>query len=232
MKEKCPWLRDKLLVVSFVVCIITGVASNILGLCVETNIYGQIILVIIFLIFITSIFFSMYAIYTIDIRSLIKMLNEIEGVKSLSLIYPKDLIKSILLNHDSELKLDNNDFYNKTLNAINRLDKESILFALTRIKLYRNPMTLKDTVISIAGISITYLTFLFSGHKLTLITLFLFYGVVFLTWYFSNRKKIYICEVLEIFLTQRLSDLEANVALKENRKICRKYPSNKRLHRS
>lgn len=134
------------------------------------------------------------------------------------------MILSFLTN--TRVVNDNERFFNLVHASVQKLNRKEALFALVRIKNYKDPMYLRDTVITliifILGLfKIDYYVTLFSKFWVFII----FYGMVSLSWYFTHRKKIYMRNVLEDFLADRISQFEKNESI--NRNSSRKYLSAK-----
>lgn len=162
----------------------------------------------IILVMLLSFFVIMFALYTIDCRALEREFKKITGLESINFNFPKDLILS-LLRDENEIVNDNEKVFTLVRDNVKKLDGNQIMFTLTRIKLYKNPMSIRDTVITIIVSLLGLISYDFFEPVLDVfLSCLIFYGAVFLTWYFSNRRKMYICNVLEEFLNFRLVQLE------------------------
>lgn len=151
---------DKFQFISLLVTIVTIVALLVLSYLEVTNL----IVVIVWVVMVLSEFTVAFAMYTRDIRALERELGKVNELQELDMSFPKDMILSFLTN--TRIINDNERFFNLVYASVQELNRKEALFALVRIKNYKEPVYLRDTFI-------------------------IFYGMVSLSWYFTHRKKIY-----------------------------------------
>ncbi|WP_427813827.1 hypothetical protein ACQKTA_00690 [Enterococcus sp. 22-H-5-01] len=167
--------------------------------------------ILVYIIFLLSSYILLYAVYTVRVRKFNKRIKQITGWRNRSYGFPEELIFSIL-ESDSKMKLDNLSLYDNVYKNISSLEEKEALYAYTRIKFYKDPIGLSSIILLAVGVILTFIASHIQNHGniLTITTLLIFSGVVFLTWYLSNKEKKYICSILEKFLSFRLTNVFKN----------------------
>ncbi|MBS7577158.1 MULTISPECIES: hypothetical protein [unclassified Enterococcus] len=152
-----------------------------------------------------------YTIITKEIRKFNRILNQIDDLKLIDFGFPNDLINSIVLKNQI-IKNNHKKVYQYLSEAIHGLNKQETLFALIRIKNYKNPFSFMDTIVSIILFIFGYFSLsVLSKQIYFILALLLVTFPFFLTYYFSYKKKMYICNILKDLLNFHLDELNDEI---------------------
>lgn len=111
--------RDKLLSWSFILFILLLGITEISFRLKAPNLVTNLLIIIASI----SIFVTLFAVYTKDIRALEKELKRIHELKNLNMSFPKNMLMSILTT-ESEVKNDNEDFFSLVSRSVEKLNKQ------------------------------------------------------------------------------------------------------------